>query len=407
MNPLLAQFLVEAREQIAATTDGLLGLERAPRSAELLNGVFRSVHTLKGSSGLFDFPALTAVLHAGEDLLVTLRELRLMLEPAMLDQILAALDLVGGWLDRIEDTGALPDDAAERGAPVIAALRAWLGGPQPGVHAEVIVAPPPRLPDWLGLLPEPVLLDAVERTALTGAPIVAVSYRPEPQCFFKGDDPLALVRQVPERLHLEVEAPDAWPPLAECDPFSCTIGFRALSSAPKGEVQHLMRYVASQSEVVEVAAEHLIQFAGPPSGDPAAREVADALVVHHERGDRAALADAASALLESLEDAGDGAMLRWIVRLAPNASVGDRLVGSLVTAFATGSRPVAPEPAPPPVAVAPAASVDLPPAVVTLLREQQEMLRTVRSEAWIGGCIGAAAKVAVNALRYAGRAGEA
>ncbi len=408
MNPLLAQFLVEAREQIGATTDGLLELERAPESADLLNGVFRSVHTLKGSSGLFEFPALTSVLHAGEDLLVALREHRLVLDPAMLDQVLAALDLVSGWLDRIDDTGLLPNDAAERGAPAIAALRGWLAGPVPGAPIAVVVEPARRsLPVWLRDVPEPVLLEAVERSATTGAPLVAVSYRPEAQCFFKGDDPFALIRQVPDRLHLEVEEPGAWQSLAETDPFSCVIGFRALSAAPKGEVQHLLRYVDSQSEIVEFAAGQLVQFAGRPSGDPLARELGNALVVHHERGDRTALANAASALIETFGETGEGTLLRWIAQLAPNAGVGAPLIGSLVTAFATGSCPVAPDLPDHPEPAVPASTEDLPPAVVRLLGEQREMLLAVRNEAWIAGCIGSAAKVAAKGLRYARRNAEA
>ena len=160
MNTLLAQFLLEAREQIADTTDGLLGLERNPGDRELLNGVFRSVHTLKGSSGLFDFPALTAVLHAGEDLLVALREQALVLHPTMLDHIFAAIDLVSTWLDHIAGAEVLPADAAARGEPVVAALRAWLGSPAT-TDAPVVPAAQeadaPGMPAWLASVPEAVL----------------------------------------------------------------------------------------------------------------------------------------------------------------------------------------------------------------------------------------------------------
>ncbi|MBP2314267.1 chemotaxis protein CheA [Azospirillum soli] len=414
MNPLLAQFLVEAREQIGATTDGLLGLERAPGNTDLLNGVFRSVHTLKGSSGLFEFPALTSVLHAGEDLLVALREHRLVLDPAMLDQVLAALDLVSGWLDHIDNTGLLPDDAAGRGTPVIAALRAWLGGsglggPVPAAPVETAAkGAGSALPSWLREVPEAVLLDTVERAAATGTPLLAVSYRPETQCFFKGDDPFALIRQLPDGLYLDVEEPAAWSPLAETDPFSCIVGFRALSAAPRDEVRHLLRYVDSQSEVVEFEAAQLVRFAGSPVGDPLARELGGALVAHHERGDRASLAEAAATLLDTFDGTADAAVLRWIARLAPNPTVANPVIGSLVTAFATGTCPAVPEPAGPADAGgASEAEGDLPSPVVRLLHEQMEMLHSVRNDAWIGGCIGSAAKLAAKALRYAGRRADA
>ncbi|WP_372395954.1 Hpt domain-containing protein [Azospirillum sp. HJ39] len=290
-----------------------MGLERDPRSGQRLNAVFRSVHTLKGSSGLFDIPALTAVLHAGEDLLVALREQQLTLDPAMLDQILAALDLVSMWLDHIEDTGRLPGTAVERGQPVIAALRAWLtGGAEdraeeraPASGPEDAVEGTESLPHWLSGVPEDALMEAVERAAASGTPVLAITYRPESQCFFKGDDPLALMTQVPERAHLAAVPPDGWTPLAEYDPFSCVLSFQALSTAPLGEVAHLLRYVGSQSEVTEVEPAALALAGLSPAAGPAAA-LAEPLALLLERGDLTGLAEAAGTMAEE-EAGGDAA----------------------------------------------------------------------------------------------------
>ncbi|KAA0680763.1 chemotaxis protein CheA [Roseomonas genomospecies 6] len=404
MSPLLAQFLVEAREQIAATTDGLLGLERDPHSGGLLNAVFRSVHTLKGSSGLFDIPALTAVLHAGEDLLVALREHRLVLDPAMLDQILAALDLVSAWLDHIEDTETLPDTAAERGRPVIAALRAWLDGPPADGEADAATdagnghgaetEEAEALPRWLSGVPEDALMDAAERAAAAGAPVLAITYRPEPQCFFKGDDPLALMTQVPERAHLAAVPPVAWSPLAEYDPFSCVLSFQALSTAPRKEVAHLLRYVGNQSDLIEIEPAILALAGLPPVAGPAAA-LAEPLTLLLERGDRPGLAEAARIMAE--EETGDdeaaAALLRRLARLAGAESADRSVLEPLIAALGGGPA----EPAQPPLSE----------AVLRVLDEQRRTLEAVRSAAWLAGSIGAAAKVAANALRFSGRSGEA
>ena len=69
MTTLLERFIPEAREHLETAAAGLLKLERDPSNEGLVNEVFRAVHTLKGSSGLFDVPGLTRLLHAGEDLL--------------------------------------------------------------------------------------------------------------------------------------------------------------------------------------------------------------------------------------------------------------------------------------------------------------------------------------------------
>ncbi|WP_207461637.1 Hpt domain-containing protein, partial [Azospirillum sp. SYSU D00513] len=415
MNPLLAQFIVEAREQITATTDGLLVLERDTGNAELLNGIFRSVHTLKGSSGLFDFPALTSTLHAAEDLLVSLRERQLVLDPAMLDQILAALDLVSVWLDSIEDSEALPHDAAERGAPVAAALRAWLAGPGPAKapetagaadaaeDAKVVPLRRPAPPAWLAEAPESALLETVEQAVANGAPVVALSYRPEAQCFFKGDDPLALVRQVPDRLWLGLEEPAPWPALGDYDPFSCALGFRAISLGPKKEVQHLLRYVAEQAEITELEAGDLLRFAGTPTGDSMVREFAADALAQLQRGHRASIPDSAGTMLDLVPaDGGDAPALRWLARLSANAAVSAPVLESLLTALAQGTAPVPPQT----VEESPAEAALSAPAA-RLLREQRDMLRTPCDHLELAGRIGSAAKVAANALRHEGRPARA
>ena len=66
MNPLLEQFLSESRDFLQSIGETLMLLEADPDNVELMATLFRMVHTLKGNSGLFDFPEMTRVLHAGE-----------------------------------------------------------------------------------------------------------------------------------------------------------------------------------------------------------------------------------------------------------------------------------------------------------------------------------------------------
>ena len=73
MTPLLERFIPEARDLIQAASANLLTLEKSPTDAGAINALFRAVHTLKGSSGLFDAAPLTRLVHAGEDLLGSIR----------------------------------------------------------------------------------------------------------------------------------------------------------------------------------------------------------------------------------------------------------------------------------------------------------------------------------------------
>ena len=74
MTPILVQFLSEARDFLQGISEKLLQLEHQPDDSALMGELFRLVHTLKGNCGLFDFPEMSRVLHAAEDLMVVVRD---------------------------------------------------------------------------------------------------------------------------------------------------------------------------------------------------------------------------------------------------------------------------------------------------------------------------------------------
>src|SRR5947208_9361339 len=87
--PAREEFLVEAQELIETLSRDVLALEQAQREGtpdpDLLNALFRGVHTLKGLSGLFEQGGLGRLAHALEDLLEQLRMGRAALDDSALD----------------------------------------------------------------------------------------------------------------------------------------------------------------------------------------------------------------------------------------------------------------------------------------------------------------------------------
>ena len=67
-------FIEEAREHIETLTQSLLILEKDPKNTDALNNIFRSAHTLKGSSGMMGFKDLQDLAHAMEDVFDGLRK---------------------------------------------------------------------------------------------------------------------------------------------------------------------------------------------------------------------------------------------------------------------------------------------------------------------------------------------
>jgi len=91
---LLDGFLAETTELLEKLDDDLVTLEKTPDDAELMNSIFRSIHTVKGASSFLGFELLVKVTHKTEDVLNRLRKLELTLNPEIMDVILEAVDLV-------------------------------------------------------------------------------------------------------------------------------------------------------------------------------------------------------------------------------------------------------------------------------------------------------------------------
>ncbi|HWD29424.1 MAG TPA: chemotaxis protein CheA [Rhizomicrobium sp.] len=122
MNEFLEQFLVEARELVEQATNDLLALEAAPSDRESLDGAFRVFHTLKGGAGIVDFAAMSRAMHAAEDVLATVRAGGRPVDAALIGDCLTAIDNVVQWLDTIQDTGALPQNADAAADRLVARL---------------------------------------------------------------------------------------------------------------------------------------------------------------------------------------------------------------------------------------------------------------------------------------------
>ncbi|ABB33479.1 CheA signal transduction histidine kinase [Geobacter metallireducens RCH3] len=91
---LLDGFLTETAELLEKLDDDLVALEKTPSDAELMNGIFRSIHTVKGASSFLGFELLVKVTHKTEDVLNRMRRGELEVTPEVMDVILEAVDLV-------------------------------------------------------------------------------------------------------------------------------------------------------------------------------------------------------------------------------------------------------------------------------------------------------------------------
>jgi len=103
---ILQDFLVESFELVEKLDEDLVELEANPEDLELLNGIFRVAHTVKGASSFLNFDTLTRLTHHMEDVLNRARHGELKITPDIMDVVLESIDLMKALLETIRDTSS-------------------------------------------------------------------------------------------------------------------------------------------------------------------------------------------------------------------------------------------------------------------------------------------------------------
>jgi len=122
---ILQDFLVESFELVEKLDEDLVELENTPEDLELLNGIFRVAHTVKGASSFLNFDVLTHLTHHMEDVLNKARHGDLIITPDIMDVVLESIDLMKELLNVIRDTSA---DAGVDVSACVARLDKVAGG---------------------------------------------------------------------------------------------------------------------------------------------------------------------------------------------------------------------------------------------------------------------------------------
>lgn len=132
LDEIVSEFLLESNENLDQLDQDLVALESDPTSKELLGRIFRSIHTVKGTSGFLGLHRLEKVAHAGENLLAKLRDGDLVLHAGLSDLLLQTVDIMRAILTGLEATNAEPqgDDST-----LLADLTAACAGESPAPPA--------------------------------------------------------------------------------------------------------------------------------------------------------------------------------------------------------------------------------------------------------------------------------
>ena len=197
-------FLEEAAELLASLELSLLELDQRPEDTDLIQRTFRALHTLKGSGAMFGFDEMSRFAHEVETAFDHVREGRLAVTPELVNIALAARDQIRAMLSAGEGE---PEADSAQGAAILQKLRAFAPRENGEKVATAASQPAPPSPEATG----------------TGSHRRwHVLFRPNPDIFLKGTNPLLLFRELRELGELQVEASvSAIPALEAMQPENC------------------------------------------------------------------------------------------------------------------------------------------------------------------------------------------
>jgi two-component system chemotaxis sensor kinase CheA len=113
MVKFLARFVEEAREHVSRLNEGLVKLEKDPHDKETVDAVFRSAHTIKGSSRMMKLVPISEVAHKLEDALAAVRDGKIRHSKELADALFKGTDYIAGLVEKTASGQLLDIDTGD------------------------------------------------------------------------------------------------------------------------------------------------------------------------------------------------------------------------------------------------------------------------------------------------------
>jgi len=299
-------FFEESFEALDSMESALLKLDLGAPDSELINTIFRVAHSIKGGSATFGFSEIASFTHSLETLLDELRSNKLQVTSPTLDLLLKSVDAMRDMLRAVQtkspiDTKRVADlqfDAeqilAQRNAAAAASVATPNGAnvpagsetassstPAPAAASAPAAAPavaaPPAPTDASSSAPATPPLSRPATEGSSPARHWKISFRPYPELFARGNDPLRMLRELAELGTLDVETSfESLPAFKELDSQNCYLSW---SLELTGDVAE-----AAIREVFDWAegdcALDVVEVTAAAASSPAAAAVDDDIVNH-------------------------------------------------------------------------------------------------------------------------------
>jgi two-component system chemotaxis sensor kinase CheA len=302
-------FVEEARDLLSELETALLELEENTGDHDLVDRVFRAMHTIKGSGAMFGFEEIASFTHDVETVFDRVRSGEIPVTKPLLDLTLQARDHL---LTLLDGDGTSADQAKARA--ILAGMGKFLGRKE-GAAADAAMEPKPAGDA------APGAPDGADDADAGGQTIYHIRFKPSRTIFLTGTNPLLLIEELMGlgRASVTAHLQDV-PPIEECDPESCYAWWDIIleSSAGRDSIKDVFIFVEDDCEV-----DIRVVDASSLDIDPAYKKLGEILV---ERGDASPkeidrVLEAQKPLGELLVDAGVVSRTRLDAALAEQTLV--------------------------------------------------------------------------------------
>jgi two-component system chemotaxis sensor kinase CheA len=221
-------FFDEAAEHLAVMEENLLLLEENPQAEDVLNNIFRSAHSIKGSGGTFGFNEIAAFTHGLENLLDQMRAKSITATQSLVGLLLQSTDHLGALVAAAKNGESYPSDIDQLTQKITQACS------QKQDASAASETPSPTV-------------------ALPGQRCFEIAFKPERGLFRQGGDPLLLLqdlRNLADTCEITLHE-SSLPPLAEFDPEDCYLSWtiRLRTQASLEQIRDVFVFVEDSSEL--------------------------------------------------------------------------------------------------------------------------------------------------------------
>ncbi|WED23407.1 chemotaxis protein CheA [Vibrio sp. JC009] len=253
MEQAVITFVTESKELLEEMEASLLQLEENGAFAddELINSVFRSIHTIKGSAGIFGFEHVVNLTHIAETILSQVRNSETRLDKSLIKLFLSCRDITDELVLNASEDREPDCILLDKSQNLIEALTAYqpdISGAPSSSSTQDSAQDKEEQPD---------------KSSNTKEAQWYISFRPRPHVFLDGIDPLSCIRYLNKlgRIkHLDV-IQDQLAGTSDFDPELCYLGFEIafIGNVSRQELIDVFEFIQSDADITIIPPDSSVQ----------------------------------------------------------------------------------------------------------------------------------------------------